>query len=67
MVPLHPLEAVQLVALVEDHVRVELPPGAIDVGLAVKLKVGADVEVPTFTDALVAIEVKLFCGKKRNS
>jgi len=42
-VPLHPPVAVQLVAFVDDHVREELAPLATDVGLAVKVTVGADV------------------------
>ena len=44
-VPVQPPEAVQEVALVELQVRVELPPDAIVVGLALKLTVGVTVTV----------------------
>jgi hypothetical protein len=40
LVPVHPPEAVHAVALVEDHVRVELPPVVMLVALANKLAVG---------------------------
>ena len=40
-VPLQPPEAVQLVALLEDQLRVELPPLATVLGLALILTVGA--------------------------
>ena len=40
-VPLHPPDAVQEVALVEDQDSVELPPFATVLGLAPKLTVGA--------------------------
>lgn len=41
MLPLQPPEAVQPVALVEFHVRVEEPPLWIEVGEAVSVAVGA--------------------------
>lgn len=46
--------AVQEVALVTDHVSVELPPDVIDEGLALRLTVGAVADVVTVTlcDAL---------------
>ena len=37
---------VALVALVEDQVRVELPPAVIEVGLAVMVTVGPPPQVP---------------------
>lgn len=40
LLPLHPPEAVQLVALVEFHARVALPPLVTPVGLAVSVIVG---------------------------
>ena len=40
-VPLHPPEAVQLVALVLDQVRVLAWPLVMDVGVAVRVSVGA--------------------------
>ena len=39
--PLQAPEAVQEVAFVADHVNVELPPLATELGLAAKLTVGA--------------------------
>ena len=41
--PVHAPEAVQLVALVLDHVRVEALPAVTVVGLAVRATVGAGV------------------------
>jgi hypothetical protein len=41
LVPDHPPDAVQLVAFVADHVSVEEPPIATEVGLAVKVVTGA--------------------------
>ena len=46
-VPFQPPEAVQLVALVEDHVSAEVAPLATRVGLALKLTVGAGVVTAT--------------------
>ena len=49
-VPLQLPEAVHEVALVEDHVKVELPPEDMDVGDADIVTVGGGVEtVPTVT------------------
>ena len=45
--PLQPPEAVQEVALVEDQVKLELPPLATLVGLALKLTVGGVVATVT--------------------
>jgi len=42
-------EAVQLVALVEDHVRIELPPEVTEVGAALIVIVGTGASVVTFT------------------
>jgi hypothetical protein len=52
LVPVHAPEARQDVALVEDHVRVEAPPLAIDVGLAVSATVGAGGMTVTVAEAL---------------
>jgi hypothetical protein len=41
--PVHPLEAVQLVAFVEDHVSVAVPPGATVVGVDDNVTVGVGV------------------------
>ena len=50
-VPVQPPEAVHEVALVELQLRVELPPNATVVGLALKLTVGAgDVVTVTVAD-----------------
>ena len=46
-VPVQPPEAVHEVALVELQLRVELPPNATVVGLALKLAVGAGVVTVT--------------------
>jgi hypothetical protein len=51
--PDHAPEAVQLVALVDDHVRVEDSPLATLVGFAVSVKVGAGAVVVTVTERLV--------------
>ncbi len=48
--PDQPPEAVQAVALAEDHVRVELPPEAIVLGLALMLTVGAAEVTDTVAD-----------------
>jgi hypothetical protein len=49
LLPLQPPDAVQDVALLDDHVRTELPPDETDVGEALRLKVGAGVELlPAF-------------------
>ena len=50
MLPDQPPEAVQAVALVEDHVSVELPPEAIVLGPALRLTVGADDVTDTVAD-----------------
>ena len=44
--PVHAPEAVQLVALVDDQVSIELPPLATEVGLPVNVSVGAGGGVP---------------------
>jgi hypothetical protein len=49
--PDQPPEAVQEVALVEVHVRVELLPDTTLVGLAVSVTVGAEVMTATLADA----------------
>jgi hypothetical protein len=41
-VPVHPPLAMHAVALVLDHVNVELPPGWIGLGLALMVMVGAE-------------------------
>ena len=46
MVPDQAPDAVQEVALVEDHVRVEAVPDVIEVGLAVREMVGTGLVVP---------------------
>jgi len=48
--PLHPPEAVQDVALVDDQDSVELPPLAMVLGLALKLTVGAAEVTVTVAD-----------------
>jgi hypothetical protein len=48
--PLHPPEAVQDVALVDDQDSVELPPLAMVLGLALKLTVGAGEVTVTLAD-----------------
>ncbi len=55
LVPLHPLEAVQLVALVDDHVSVDDCPLVMLVGFADNVAVGAG--VGAFTVILIADEV----------
>ena len=50
IVPLQPSDATQEVALVEDHVNVDLPPLATVVGLAVRVTVGAGVVTVTVVD-----------------
>jgi hypothetical protein len=57
-VPVHPPDAVHDVALVEDHVRVELPPVVMLVALVDKLTVGATLAV-TVTVALAGADVPL--------
>lgn len=47
VVPLQPPDATQKVALVEDHVNVDVPPLATVVGLAVRVTVGAGVVTVT--------------------
>ncbi len=49
-VPDQPPEAVQAVALVEDQVRVEVPPFVTLVGLALIVTVGAGAETVTVAD-----------------
>ena len=58
-VPVHPPEAVHEVALLEDQVRVELPPEVMLVGLAAKLTVGAALVAATVTKALAGEDVPL--------
>ena len=48
--PDHPPDAVQAVALVEDQVKVELPPLTTLVGLALNETVGAGAETVTVAD-----------------
>ena len=50
LVPDQAPEAVQAVALVDDHVRFELLPLATVLGLAIKLTVGAGAVTETVTD-----------------
>jgi hypothetical protein len=50
-VPLQPPEALQLVALVEDQLSVELPPLLTVLGLALSVTVGAGVAGVTATEA----------------
>jgi hypothetical protein len=54
LVPVHPLDAVQDVALVEDHVRVELPPEVMLVVLADRLAVGVGVELADTVTVVLA-------------
>ena len=49
LVPDHPPEAVQEVALAEDHERVEAVPEVIEVGLAVRETVGMRADAVYFT------------------
>jgi hypothetical protein len=60
-VPLHPPDAVQEVALVDDQDRVELPPFVTVLGLALKLTVGAGDATVTVADcaALPPVPVQL--------
>ncbi len=51
LLPLHAPEAVHEVALVDDHVSVELPPLSTVVGLAERLIVGAGVVGASATQA----------------
>jgi len=48
--PDQPPDAVQAVALADDHVRVELPAEAIVLGLALMLTVGAGEVTDTVAD-----------------
>ncbi len=50
LLPDQPPEAVQAVALVEDHVRVEPPPEAMVLGAALILTAGADDVTDTVAD-----------------
>jgi len=50
LLPDHPPEAVQAVALAEVHVSVELPAEAIVLGLALKVTLGADDVTDTVAD-----------------
>jgi hypothetical protein len=50
LLPDQPPEAVQAVALVEDHVSVELPPEAIVLGPALMVTVGAKDVTDTVAD-----------------
>jgi hypothetical protein len=50
LLPDQPPEAVQAVALVEDHVSTELPPEEIVLGPALMLTVGADDVTDTIAD-----------------
>jgi hypothetical protein len=71
IVPFQPPDATQEVALVEDHVNVEVPPLVTVVGLAVRVTVGAGVVTVTVVDCdalpplpvqvsmYVALEVRL--------
>jgi hypothetical protein len=58
-VPVHPPEAVQDVALVEDQVRVELPPAFMVVALADKCTAGAGIAAATVTVAFAGEDVPL--------
>ena len=48
--PDQPPDAVQAVALADDHLRVELPAEAIELGLALMLTVGAGEVTDTVAD-----------------
>jgi hypothetical protein len=50
LLPDQPPEAVQAVALVEDHVSIELPPEAIVLGPALMVTVGAKDVTDTVAD-----------------
>jgi hypothetical protein len=50
LLPDQPLLAVQAVAFLADQVRVELPPEAIVLGLALRLTVGAAEVTDTVAD-----------------
>ena len=52
LLPDQPPEAVQAVALVEDHVSVELPPEAIVLGPALMVTVGASDVTDTVADCV---------------
>ena len=49
MVPVQPPDAVQLVALVDDHVSLAVPPDVTDVGDALNVTAGAVVDAATVT------------------
>jgi hypothetical protein len=50
LLPLHPAEAAQAVALTEDHVSVEAPPVLTVVGFALSVTEGADGVTDTVVD-----------------
>jgi hypothetical protein len=50
LLPDHPPDAVQALALVEDQVKVELAPEAIELGAALMLTVGAADATDTVAD-----------------
>jgi hypothetical protein len=52
LLPLQPPDAVQEVAWVADQFKVELPPLAIVLGLAMKVIVGAGVVTDTVVDCV---------------
>ena len=54
-VPVQPPEAVQLVALVDDHVSLDVPPDDTDVGDAVSVVVGGVVDVDATVIVLGAV------------
>jgi len=62
--PLHPPDAVQEVALVDDQDSVELPPFATVLGLALKLTVGAGEDTVTVADCAalppVPVQVRVY-------
>jgi len=65
--PVQPPEAVHAVAFVLDQVRVELPPAAIDAGLAPSVTVGAPVDAVTVNEsggntAVVGLSKPIFCA-----
>jgi len=57
LVPVQPPVAVHDVALVEDHVSLELPPAVMPVGLADRLTVGVGVAAATVTVVLTTEDV----------
>ncbi len=55
MLPDQPPEAVQAVALVEAHVKIELAPEVIVLGAALRLTVGAEDVTDTVADCVALL------------